>query len=110
MGADFPEYDGDVPGGLEAGGGWFRGWRLGVSRGGAKEDNQPHCFNLSRAGGTSSGTDHRRAWSVMPRTELDDRRQKPIVCPTTGRGLLVAARRWWGRWSGRRAGPGPGPG
>src|ERR1019366_6335737 len=48
MGADFLEHDGDIPGGLEAGGGWFRGWRLGVCRGGAKEDNQPHCFNLSR--------------------------------------------------------------
>src|ERR1019366_6335738 len=27
-----------------------------------------------------------------------------------GAELLVAARRWWGRWSGRRTGPGPGAG
>jgi hypothetical protein len=53
MGADFLEHDGDIPGGLEAGGGWFRGWRLGVCRGGAEEDNQPHCFNLSRGMGGS---------------------------------------------------------
>src|ERR1019366_4007954 len=59
VGADFLEHDGDVPGGLEAGGGWLRGWSLGVCRGGAEKDNQPHCFNLSRAGGTSSGTSAR---------------------------------------------------
>ena len=46
--ADFLDHDGNIPRGLEAGGGWFRGLRLGVCRGGTEKDSQPHSFNLSR--------------------------------------------------------------
>src|ERR1019366_8299120 len=60
--ADFLEHDGDIPSRLEAGGGWFRGWRLGVCRGGAEEDNQPHCFNLSRGMGGGRRTRESVPW------------------------------------------------
>jgi hypothetical protein len=49
VGADFLEYDGHIPGRLEAGSGRCRGLRLGVCRDGAEKDNQPHYFNLSCA-------------------------------------------------------------
>ena len=47
MGADFLEYDGHIPGRLEAGSGRGRGLRLGVCRKGTEKDSQPHYFNLS---------------------------------------------------------------
>ena len=47
VGADFLEYDGDIPGRLEAGSGRIRGLRLGVCRDGTEKNSQPHCFNLS---------------------------------------------------------------
>src|ERR1035441_2150042 len=60
VGGDFLEDDGHIPRGLEAGSGRFRGWRLGVCRGGKEQDGQPHCFNLSR--GTNQRPIKRGRW------------------------------------------------